>query len=149
MKRLGLICGMVFFTLISCDNEKDIRASQVPSLVLNSLETKFPNARDVEWETKNDNYFVDFEVDGADYNARINSKGKLLKFKYDLETNEMPETVRSAIEAKYPNKIIDGVQVIKKEGNLYYQIEFEGRFTDSHKIFDEKGGVTTEIKVWD
>lgn len=149
MKKLVLICGAVFFTLISCDNEKDIPASQVPSLVLNSLETKFPDARDVEWETKNGDYFVDFEVDGADYNARINSKGKLLKFKYDLKSNEMPETVMSGIQAKYSNKVIDGVEVVKKEGSTYYQIEFEGRFTDFHKIFDEKGNVTTEIEVWD
>lgn len=148
MKKLILLVSVASLGFISCDKE-DVPQKDVPSAVVNALEAKFPEATDVEWEKHGANYEADFDLNMIDYSALISSESEILKFKYYISTAELPEAVSNAISSNYPDKIIDDADVLQVGEMVYYQIEFDGGLTDTHKIFSASGEENPEIEYWD
>lgn len=142
----------VFFILIafiSLGCEHDISEKEVPSIVVNALKLQFPNTNDREWEKTGDFYIVEFENDAdVDYKAKLDGKGEILIYKYEISENQLPEAVQKSISLTYPNTEIDDVEILFVDGTEYYQIEVEKSFKDIKKVLDLKGQVVA-IPYWD
>ena len=141
---LVLVIAMVF---TACEDD-DIRNADIPSVVLNGFTEQFSNATGVEWEKKADLYEAEFEIEKVDYEAILSSDGTILKYKYDVSYEALPEAVQASITADYDKTNIDEIELIQISETSYYQVEFDAEPNDNKIIFEESGQVTTEITTW-
>ena len=132
------------FSLYSCS--QDIPASKVPSVVLNTVQTRFGNAAKINWEKKKSLYEAEFKMDSIKYAAYIDPEGKLLMHKQDIKEAELPATVSSAISTEYIGYKIDDAEKIEKDGITYYGVELEGKGKkDLELVFSADGKIATQI----
>ena len=144
MKCIALVVTASLFSLWSCS--QDIPADKVPSVVLNTVQTKFGTASKIEWEKKNNLYEAEFKKDSIEYAVYIDSAGKLVMHKLDINENELPTGVSAIIGAQYVGYKIDDAEKIEKDGVTYYQVELEGKGKkDLELVFSADGKITTII----
>lgn len=124
-------------TIIACDN--NIPNSEVPSVVLNTFKNHFLHVKDVEWEFKNNNYEVSFEVKNVDHVALLDSSGNLLKYKYEIDKTTLPDNIKSFWEQEYPGEKWEETEHIIDGNSNYYQLELDGFFYDKKLVVDSIG----------
>lgn len=146
MKMIMILVLFVAGTTISCDD--DIAPGEVPSVIDNTFKTQFPDAEDVEWERNQEFYEVDFEWKNIDYSALLDEAGDLVKFKYDLPTSKLPQSVKNNFAQNHPKKSIDDAEAVHENEIVYYQIETEGFLQDKKLVFGVNGEETTTIEFW-
>lgn len=142
--RVGLIITWMFCGIISTACGQKTSPADVPSVVLNTFNLEFKNVEDVEWEKKGNNYEVEFEIQDVDHAALISAAGKLLKYKKELEINELPEHIKTSIVSTSSGKIGD-LDLLVIDNNQYYQVEIDGRLTDSYIILLESGEEVKDV----
>lgn len=133
-------------TFISCDD--DIAQSEVPSVIDNTFKTRFPDAKDVEWEKIKEYYEVDFEWQNIDHSALLDDTGDILKFKYDLQVSQLPQSIKTNFKQQFPKKIMDDAEAVNVKEIIYYQIEADGFLNDKKLVFDTNGEEITDYEYW-
>lgn len=147
MKKTVFLVLAIAMVFTACEDD-DIRNADIPSVVLNGFTEQFSNATGVEWEKKADLYEAEFEIEKVDYEAILSSDGTILKYKYDVSYEALPEAVQASITADYDKTNIDEIELIQISETSYYQVEFDAEPNDNKIIFEESGQVTTEITTW-
>ncbi len=137
MKTVHVMLAMLGFSTVSC--AQDIPQNEVPSVVMNAFDSKFPNAMDVEWERKGDIFNVDFEIDKIDHEAWMDATGKIIKLETEIKETEVPAAVKATIAKDFKDCHIDDAEKIEKDGKIYYSIELDGKTGDRTIIFDAAG----------
>ncbi len=100
MKRIiGLL---VFILLAGTAFGQSVSQSNVPAVVLNAFQLKFPNADDVKWKLEKGNYRVNYKVHSKVHRYLLDNKGKVLKHMQDLYVSEIPEAVLETLQSKAP-----------------------------------------------
>lgn len=148
MRRVIILTVILASMLMSCNSNDDPNLD-TPSLVLNAFQTKFPEATDVEWEKSKAGYEVVFEIENIDHTAIIESDGKLIKYKYEILSSELPEAVKNTIKTNYGISKIDDSEILKVDEITYYQIEIDGGLMDDKLIFNSNGVENLEIEYLD
>ncbi|WP_282017644.1 PepSY-like domain-containing protein [Salegentibacter mishustinae] len=147
MKKTVFLVLAIAMVFTACEDD-DIRNADIPSVVLNGFTEQFSNATGVEWEKKADLYEAEFEIEKVDYEAILSSDGTIVKYKYDVSYEALPEAVQASITADYDKANIDEIELIQISETSYYQVEFDAEPNDNKIIFEESGHVTTEITTW-
>lgn len=147
MKKTVFLVLAIAMVFTACEDD-DIRNADIPSVVLNGFTEQFSNATGVEWEKKADLYEAEFEIEKVDYEAILSSDGTIVKYKYDVSYEALPEAVQASITADYDKTNIDEIELIQISEKSYYQVEFHAEPNDNKIIFEESGQVTTEITTW-
>jgi hypothetical protein len=147
MKKTVFLVLAIAMVFTACEDD-DIRNADIPSVVLNGFTEQFSNATGVEWEKKADLYEAEFEIEKVVYEAILSSDGTILKYKYDISYEALPEAVQAYITADYDKTNIDEIELIQISETSYYQVEFDAEPNDNKIIFEESGQVTTEITTW-
>ncbi len=132
----------VFFLGTGAMFAQDMPESQVPSVIVNNFKKEFPKAYDVEWEKKGEQYNVEFEIGaGTDYEAWFTNSGKLIKYKQEVTSTNLPQAIKNAIHSNYPGYRIDEVKKYVENGVETYKVEIEKgseelklRFSNDGKI---------------
>lgn len=125
MKSMILFMTAVAVSLVSCS--QDIPADKVPSVVQNTIQWKFANAVDIEWEKKSNFYEAEFDIANIDYKAHIDAAGKLIVYKMDMNVTELPAAIATAISSEHPGYKIDDAEKLEKDGTTYYQVELDAK----------------------
>ena len=137
MKRLtGLLVLLLFSGNIFAQK---IDQKNVPAVILNSFQVKFPTADDVKWRLDKGNYRVEFEVKDKDHEVRLDNRGKIVKHEQDLFFSEIPEDVLQTIREKVPFFDLDDADKITENGKSTYEIDFEIDNKDHDFWITEKG----------
>ncbi len=139
----------LFLTSCNTDDDTNLPLNQIPNEVNLAFRTQFPNAVDVEYNKIGTQYKVDFEIDLTDYEAIFNEDGTMVKYKYDILTAEVPQTILTTIDADYGNRVIDDSEILNIGDMTYYQIELDNFPTDDRIVFNEDGTVNTTITFWE
>ena len=147
MKKTVFLVLAIAMVFTACEDD-DIRNADIPSVVLNGFTEQFSNATGVEWEKKADLYEAEFEIEKVAYEAILSSDGTIVKYKYDVSYEALPEAVQASITADYDKTNIDEIELIQISETSYYQVEFDAEPNDNKIIFEESGQVTTEITTW-
>ncbi|ULT28141.1 hypothetical protein KUH03_17015 [Sphingobacterium sp. E70] len=86
--------------------------SQVPAVVVNSFQQKFPKAKGVDWEMKAGLYEAEFETGlfGTDHEVWIQSNGKIVRHKEELAKNDLPKAVIARVKKDFPGYRIEDVK---------------------------------------
>jgi uncharacterized membrane protein YkoI len=113
----------------------------VPSVVLNAFQGKFSNATDVEWESKNELYKAEFEVDKRGHDVWIDKTGKITKHKEDFPKKDLPQAVQQQLTNEFKAYKLDDADKIEMDGKIFYQVELDGTSDDRKVLFSADGKV--------
>jgi hypothetical protein len=144
MKKLIILLLAVWILNVHA-NAQDIPQSQVPSVILNAFQVKFPNATDVDWELKGDQYKVDFEIGTRDHDVWIDKSGNIKKHKEDISKKDLPHGIVNKIAKDFSSYKIDGTDKIEADGKVVYLVELDGTADDRKVTFTSTGDVQENI----
>lgn len=144
MKKLIILLLAVWILNVHA-NAQDIPQSQVPSVVLNAFQVKFPNATDVDWELKGDQYKVDFEIGTRDHDVWIDKSGNIKKHKEDISKKDLPQGIVNKIVKDFSSYKIDDTDKIEADGKVVYLVELDGTADDRKITFTSSGEVQENI----
>lgn len=137
--------------LTSCNNDDDdIRLSDVPNVVVDSFEAKFPNASRTEWENKNGYIIADFWQDGMETKVWYNTSGDWLMTEYDFEENlsALPQAIQNAFQASaYATWRIDNIDKYERPNDLFYLIEVETKGQADRNLYYAEDGSLLKDEV--
>lgn len=124
---------------------QDIRAGQVPSVVLNSFEKTYPKAAKVEWELQGSQYNVEFKLGWVEHEVWMDAQGKIIKHKREILESEIPDLVLKTIKRDFTSYHIDDCAVYEVEKQTFYKIELKKQNVDRTVFIDSSGKITDRI----
>ncbi|WP_454879235.1 PepSY-like domain-containing protein [Sphingobacterium detergens] len=127
---------------------QDIPQSQVPAVVVNSFQQKFPKAKGVDWELKAGLYEAEFETGlfGTDHEVWIQSNGKIVRHKEELAKNDLPKAVIAKVKKDFPGYRIEDVKKITEEQKITYAFEVKSRADEWKLVVDTQGNILGKIR---
>ena len=130
---------LVIVLLVGNTFAQNISQSNIPAVVLNSFQLKFPNAEDVSWKMEDGNYHIKYKVNGKFNELYLDYRGNFLKYHQDLWGSEVPERVINTIKSRVKFFDLNDADLIKEGNETYYEINFELNGKDHDFWIDEKG----------
>ncbi|AKD02991.1 PepSY-like domain-containing protein [Pontibacter korlensis] len=149
MKLTAFAFLLLSGSLLSCDNDDDIKPDDVPAAVKDTLINTFPNAINIEWEKKGSDYEADFDQTTVDYSALLNASGNLLMHKYDIAESALPEEVKAAISQNYAGYIVDDAEELVQGETTFYQVELDNNKQEQKLVFSADGHEQSQQPYWD
>lgn len=127
---------------------QDIPQSQVPAVVVNSFQQKFPKAKGVDWELKAGLYEAEFETGlfGTDHEVWIQSNGKIVRHKEELAKNDLPKAVIANVKKEFPGYRIEDVKKITEEQKVTYAFEVKNGSNEWKLVVDPKGNMLGKVR---
>lgn len=127
---------------------QDIPQSQVPAVVVNSFQQKFPKAKKVDWELKGNIYEAEFETGlfGTDQEAWFQQNGKLVRYKTDFGKRDLPNKVLDRVKRDFPGYSIEDVTKITAEQKVSYAFEVKNRNDEWKLVIDPQGNVLKQVR---
>lgn len=147
MKKLIGVVVLAFLSVTSYAQE--INQRNVPAVVLNAFQVKFPNAYDIEWRLEKGYYQVDFEVNNKDNKLVMSDKGILLSHNKDLYVSEIPAVVLATIQSEVPFYDVYDADRLEEGGRIIYKVNFEISGKDHDFEIEDNGQIlkyTKELK---
>lgn len=123
MKNLTLIISIaVLFSLSACGQ----KSNNVPENVKTAFNQKFPDATKVKWDKENDSEWeAEFKMDGREYSANFDNNGVWKETEYEINVKDVPETVKSAIDAEYAGYKIKESEISETTNGKVYEFELK------------------------
>lgn len=140
MKKYLFSALMLLITFATVTGQ-DIPKRNVPSVILNSFQKSFPNAKDVEWEKNGDVYKVEFETGTFrnDHSAWYDAGGELIRHKQEISKKDLPKVVLAAIKKDYSGYSVKDVEKITERSQVSYKMEIKSFTEDWDLIYDASG----------
>jgi uncharacterized membrane protein YkoI len=134
---------MVFFSLLTFlavyTYAQDIDQKNVPAVIVNAFQLEYANADDVDWELREGNYRVEFELNKKDHRVLLDNKGNILKHRQELWESEIPLALIETVRSKCKYFDLDNAVVNEEGGKAVYYISFEVNNRDCKFWMDERG----------
>jgi len=139
MKKLSII---VLLTATSCTSfAQDIAQKDIPSVVVNTFQQKFPNQANVDWEMKKGVYEAEFKVNSIEHNVYLDNTGKIVKYKQEISENELPATVMAAIKKDFSGNKLDEIEKYEEGITVTYKVKLEKGKDERKVTFGSDGKV--------
>lgn len=138
MKGLKLIV-LAFLPIAFGSCAGTIDQQEIPSVVINAVMTKYPDAKDLDWEVKNGVYEAEFDLGKDDYEVWVNAEGTILKVEQEIRTAQIPEVVLNKVKTEFKEFRLDDAKRIEIAKNVYYEIELDGTLGDQTVVYSAKG----------
>ncbi len=145
MKFVMIAAIGVFFT-ISCDDDDDYNAEQVPTAVLNAFSQEYTGVSNVEWDKENGTYYVaEFTQSGSEYDVWYTTAGTWVMTEIDHRSiSTLPQEVQDGYAATtyaQENWVIDDIDEIRRSGyETIYKIEVEKSGQTDHDLYFDLNG---------
>ncbi len=137
MKRIIGLVALLQLTLLSY--AQDIQQKNVPAVVLNAFQLKFPNTTEINWKLEKGNYRIGFETNNKDNELLMNDKGSILKHQQDLYVSEIPKIVLETIQSKVAFFDVRDADRMEEVGVISYNIDLKINEKNHEFKIDEKG----------
>ncbi len=109
----------------------------IPGEVKKQLESSFPNAKNIDWEVKNDVCEAIFYLNDIEHIAQISKKGILLEYKKNLWPDELPEAVKTA--SANAGEIMNAIVIFKGKEVFYEVIVRNEKLDRFENLYKENG----------
>lgn len=129
---------------------QELEQRNVPAVVLNAFQLKFPGAGNIEWRLEKGNFRVKFEVNDKDNELTINDKGVITRHLQDLYVSEIPDVVMGTIKKKLAQFDIGDADLIEEDGRISYILKIEIDDKDHEFRISERGTLMSyskELKI--
>lgn len=125
---------------------QDIPQANVPSVVLNTFQSKFPNATDVDWELEEGVYKVEFKIGKRGHDLWIDKSGKIKKQKEDFPKSQLPAAISEKLKSDFSAYKIDDVDKIEQDGKVLYKVELDSPTGERDVWFNPDGSIHEDKK---
>ena len=128
MKNVFLLVALSLCLFVSCDNDdNDPVPGYVSAETKAAFDEKYPSAKDVEWETRNDYLVVDFKQDRIEKEAWFDNSGSWYMTETDIPFEQLPGAVKTAFQqSEYADWKVDDVDMIeRRDVETVYVLEVE------------------------
>lgn len=125
---------------------QDIPQSQVPSVVVNALQAKFPGAVGLEWEMDGANYKADFDIKTNDHDVWLTPAGVIVRHEEDITANSLPAEVKNAIKKEFGSYSIDDADKITEGTNVTYKVELDKLTGDRKVLYSSNGKLLQHVE---
>jgi len=138
MKNLLFVAMLTgIFFLNACGQKKE-----VPQAVKTAFNQKFNNATKVKWENEDENEWeAEFKMNGKEYSANFDSKGKWLETEYEIKKSELPEAVQQTVKNEFGKYEMEEAEVSENADGTFYEVKFEMDEKDMEVVFNAEGTV--------
>lgn len=149
MKDLKLMV-LAFLPIAFGSCASTIDQQEIPSVVINAVMTKYPDATDLEWEVKDGVYEAEFDLGKDDYEVWVNPQGTILKVEQEIQISQIPVAVLNKVKSDFKDYKLDDVTKVDLAKNTYYEIELDGKLGDQTVVYSSNGekqdpGILTKI----
>ena len=111
----------------------------IPEKVKEALHLQFPEALNVEWETKNDVYEAVFYRNEIEFIAKISEDKGVIEYKQNLKLDELP--VRITEECVKSGEIMNAIGITRGETIFYEVIVRDKNLDRSVLLLDESANL--------
>lgn len=120
MKNIFIVLTMAVTISLSAN----CQGLKVPEVVKNAFAAKFPTATNVKWGKENaKEYEAEFKLSNNAVSANFKLDGSWVETESVIAVSELPETVKSAVSAKYPGAVITHAEKTEQPGNkTFYEV---------------------------
>lgn len=123
---------------------QEVQPRNVPSIIVNALQLKFPKAAEVAWELEKGYYKAEFEIDRQEYEVWLDYSGKLKRWKQDFDKDQLPGAVKLAIKKAFNGFTPSSLERLQEGRNVFYKMRLT-RSKVKHKVlFTEQGKLLSD-----
>jgi len=120
----------------------DLVGNQLPAEMQSFIDSEYPGARVVDFDSEHNGYEVDVIHDGKSKEIWFDTQYNWVQTSTDV-TRDIPANIRAAVEAQYPNKRIDDCDYVEPaQGEAYYLVDLDNYNKDLKVASD---GTITEV----
>lgn len=120
----------------------DLVGNQLPAEMQSFIDSEYPGARVVDFDSEHNGYEVDVIHDGKSKEIWFDTQYNWVQTSTDV-TRDIPANIRAAVEAQYPNKRIDDCDYVETaQGEAYYLVDLDNYNKDLKVASD---GTITEV----
>ncbi|MEO5682992.1 MAG: PepSY-like domain-containing protein [Chitinophagaceae bacterium] len=137
MKRI-LVALIALFS-VAAFNSADAQLRKVPAEVTEAFKAKYPDTKNAEWKDKITAFQVNYEMDGAKYESKFNSKGEWQQTEKEIEESTLPASVKDGFsKSKFTAWELKSVSWIENKDNGI-----------QYRLFVKKSGVEKKYLYFD
>lgn len=137
-KNLMVACLILVINVLSA---QEIPQAQVPAVVLNAFQLKFPGITEIKWGLKEGVYKAQCEFQSREHDVWFNKEGVIKKHKQDFPKKELPQAIQQYIADNFKDyKIADADKIISDKGT-FYQVEIEKKPEGRKLVFTDAGNL--------
>lgn len=137
MKKIIALFLLILLTVNAF--AQNINQSNVPAVVLNTFQLKFPNADDVNWKLDKGNYKINFKLNSKSSTLKMDFKGTVLEQVLKLYSSELPKSTLATIRSKIPSFDIDKAEKHEKGDKVYYEVLLKNEGKNNFFWINDKG----------
>jgi hypothetical protein len=138
MKNLKIIV-LAFLPIAFGSCAGTIDQQEIPSVVINAVMTKYPDAKDLDWEVKNGVYEAEFDLGKDDYEVWVNAEGTILKVEQEITNAQIPAAVLTKVKSDFKDFKVDDAKRVEIGKAVYYEIELDGTLGDQTVVYSASG----------
>ena len=118
------------------------KVKPVPSVVRKSFSQKFPNIKRVIWDNSNGKVWeTEFRINGNEYSATFDLKGKWIETEHEISRNEIPSQVKSALSKEFEGYKIIESKISESPKAKVYEIGLKKDNEKVKVILDTEGKI--------
>ena len=121
--------------------------AEVPSVVRQAFQARFPAVKEAEWKLKSDrNYEVEFTLKEVEIAAKFDSAGKWLETESAIDASKVPQRVQDAIARKFDGYKAVETQIVERSNQQrqIYELHLENAQQIVKAQFDADGAILNQ-----
>lgn len=112
-------------------------SNKIPELVTRQLLSNFPEAKNIDWENKDNCFEAVFYLNDIEHIARFSKTGEMLEYKKNLWPSELPENIK--MECHCSGEIMNAILITKKSEQNYEVIIRDEKLDRFVFVYTTKG----------
>lgn len=113
---LTVVLAGLLLAMPAVSAQKKTNLDKIPKQVMDALKAKFPKAEIDKWSKEKELgmviYDFEFKQEGQKFEADIKEDGTIYNWEREISIEDLPETVKKAVEAKYPQSALKEIMAI-------------------------------------
>lgn len=145
MKKLFIIpCLSVALLGQSCAQSHS--TASVPENVQQAFQSKFPQAKKVQWEMENETEWeAEFVMNHQEYSANFSVQGTWLETEWEIKEDEVPSEVLAALTREFGSYEIEEAERVESPEGKGYELEIEANGEEFEVVIDQAGNLTKKV----
>ena len=125
IRVMYLLLTAALLTHTACGQNQS--EEKIPEAVRTSFTTKFPEAKNVQWDRENDaSYEAEFKSGKQEVSATFNTEGTWIETETIIKKSALPEAVQSALARDYSMyKVNEAAKIEMAQNEIRYEAEIE------------------------
>ena len=103
---------------------KDVAPDQVPQAARTFVESRYADARglDWDWDADDSRWEAEFATPAGDVEVQFDAEGRFVRSKEDVARDAMPAAILNAVEARHPHARVLGANKLTTPEGVFWDV---------------------------